>query len=223
MHSRWWLWGAGHQGNPFSYQQNSSSRGGAECLHSFDSDSSRSWARSQCCSYWQRPRPASSQPPRRIRRPRRRRRRATAPSSSPPTACGRTSSPGMRPRACCRRCRPSSRRASRRRGNGLLTQAPPNTGAGWYSLATGAWPGVHGSTNNTFHINGQPFGNRDRGLRPERPPGRVDRSVRRAGRPQGRPGRVGGRPQRDDPGPDDRLPVVLLRPRRRHELHRQGG
>lgn len=40
---------------------------------------------------------------------------------------------------------------------GLLTQAPPNTGAGWYSLATGAWPGVHGSTNNTFHINGQTF------------------------------------------------------------------
>ena len=43
---------------------------------------------------------------------------------------------------------------------GLLTQSPPNTGAGWYSLATGAWPGVHGSTNNTFHINGQPFVNR---------------------------------------------------------------
>ncbi len=45
-------------------------------------------------------------------------------------------------------------------GEGLLTQAPPNTGAGWYSLSTGAWPGVHGSTNNTFHVNGQPFGNR---------------------------------------------------------------
>ncbi|MBI4927236.1 MAG: alkaline phosphatase family protein, partial [Anaerolineae bacterium] len=44
--------------------------------------------------------------------------------------------------------------------NGLLTQSPPNTGAGWYTLATGAWPGVHGSTNNTFHINGQPFSNR---------------------------------------------------------------
>ena len=44
-------------------------------------------------------------------------------------------------------------------GNGLLTQAPPNTGSGWYTLATGAWPGVHGSTNNTFHVNGQPFGN----------------------------------------------------------------
>jgi 2',3'-cyclic-nucleotide 2'-phosphodiesterase (5'-nucleotidase family) len=40
---------------------------------------------------------------------------------------------------------------------GLLTQAPPNTGAGWFSLATGAWPGVTGSTNNTFHINGQPI------------------------------------------------------------------
>ena len=45
-------------------------------------------------------------------------------------------------------------------GNGLLTQAPPNTGAGWFTLATGAWPGVTGSTNNTFHINGQPFANR---------------------------------------------------------------
>ncbi len=45
-------------------------------------------------------------------------------------------------------------------GGGLLTQAPPNTGAGWYSLATGAWSGVHGSTNNTFHVNGKPFGTR---------------------------------------------------------------
>jgi 2',3'-cyclic-nucleotide 2'-phosphodiesterase (5'-nucleotidase family) len=45
-------------------------------------------------------------------------------------------------------------------GGGLLTQAPPNTGAGWYSLATGASPAITGSTNNTFHIVGQPFGNR---------------------------------------------------------------
>ena len=45
-------------------------------------------------------------------------------------------------------------------GNGMLTQAPPNTGAGWYTLATGAWPGVTGSTNNTFHKSGpnSPFG-----------------------------------------------------------------
>jgi 2',3'-cyclic-nucleotide 2'-phosphodiesterase (5'-nucleotidase family) len=44
--------------------------------------------------------------------------------------------------------------------HGMLTQAPPNTGAGWFSLATGAWPAVTGSTNNTFHVNGQPFANR---------------------------------------------------------------
>jgi len=50
--------------------------------------------------------------------------------------------------------------------NGLLTQAPPNTGAGWHTLATGAWPGVSGALNNTFHINGQPFGNRVGGLDP---------------------------------------------------------
>ena len=41
--------------------------------------------------------------------------------------------------------------------HGLITQAPTNTGAGWYTLATGAWPGVHGSTNNTFHRNGAAF------------------------------------------------------------------
>jgi 2',3'-cyclic-nucleotide 2'-phosphodiesterase (5'-nucleotidase family) len=51
------------------------------------------------------------------------------------------------------------RKGARASGNGLLTQAPPNTGAGWFTLSTGAWPGVHGSTNNTFHVNGQPFGN----------------------------------------------------------------
>jgi 2',3'-cyclic-nucleotide 2'-phosphodiesterase (5'-nucleotidase family) len=39
-------------------------------------------------------------------------------------------------------------------GHGLLTQAPPNTGAGWFTLTTGAWPAVHGSTNNTFSVNG---------------------------------------------------------------------
>ena len=49
------------------------------------------------------------------------------------------------------------RHGARASGNGLLTQAPPNTGAGWFTLATGAWPAVHGSTNNTFHINGRAF------------------------------------------------------------------
>lgn len=38
--------------------------------------------------------------------------------------------------------------------NGMMPQVPPNTGAGWYSLATGAFSGEHGSTNNTFHKSG---------------------------------------------------------------------
>ncbi|MGI8779126.1 MAG: 5'-nucleotidase C-terminal domain-containing protein [Solirubrobacteraceae bacterium] len=52
------------------------------------------------------------------------------------------------------------RRGARASDHGLLTQAPPNTGTGWFTLTTGAWPGVAGSTNNTFHVNGQPFANR---------------------------------------------------------------
>ena len=51
------------------------------------------------------------------------------------------------------------RKGAKASGNGLLTQAPPNTGAGWPTLATGAWPGTHGLTNNTFHVNGQAFSN----------------------------------------------------------------
>lgn len=41
--------------------------------------------------------------------------------------------------------------------NGLLPAFPPNTGVGWTSLVTGAWPGIHGSTNNTFHQTGTEF------------------------------------------------------------------
>jgi 2',3'-cyclic-nucleotide 2'-phosphodiesterase (5'-nucleotidase family) len=43
--------------------------------------------------------------------------------------------------------------------NGLKQGFPPNTGVGWYTLATGTWPGEHGSTNNTFHRTGDPFNN----------------------------------------------------------------
>lgn len=52
------------------------------------------------------------------------------------------------------------RHGAKASGSGLLTQAPPNTGAGWFTLTTGAWPAVHGSTNNTFHVNGQDFATR---------------------------------------------------------------
>jgi 2',3'-cyclic-nucleotide 2'-phosphodiesterase (5'-nucleotidase family) len=43
--------------------------------------------------------------------------------------------------------------------NGLKQGFPPNTGVGWYTLATGTWPGEHGSTNNTFHRTGDLFNN----------------------------------------------------------------
>ena len=79
---------------------------------------------------------------------------------------------------------------------GLLTQSPPNTGAGWNTLSTGAWPAMAGSTNNTFHVNGaavrQPHG----GVRRRRAAGRDARPGRRARRPEGRPDRVGRRAQR---------------------------
>jgi 2',3'-cyclic-nucleotide 2'-phosphodiesterase (5'-nucleotidase family) len=39
--------------------------------------------------------------------------------------------------------------------NGLKQAFPPNTGVGWYTLASGTWPGEHGSTNNTFHRTGE--------------------------------------------------------------------
>ena len=45
--------------------------------------------------------------------------------------------------------------------NGLVQAFPPNTGVGWYTLATGTWPGEHGSTNNTFFRTGESnFNNR---------------------------------------------------------------
>ncbi|HLF25994.1 MAG TPA: 5'-nucleotidase C-terminal domain-containing protein [Anaerolineae bacterium] len=44
-----------------------------------------------------------------------------------------------------------------RGNNGLVQAFPPNTGVGWYTLATGAYPGEHGSTNNTFFRAGEAF------------------------------------------------------------------
>jgi 2',3'-cyclic-nucleotide 2'-phosphodiesterase (5'-nucleotidase family)/predicted AlkP superfamily phosphohydrolase/phosphomutase len=39
--------------------------------------------------------------------------------------------------------------------NGLVQAFPPNTGVGWYTLATGTYPSEHGSINNTFHRIGE--------------------------------------------------------------------
>jgi 2',3'-cyclic-nucleotide 2'-phosphodiesterase (5'-nucleotidase family)/predicted AlkP superfamily phosphohydrolase/phosphomutase len=48
-----------------------------------------------------------------------------------------------------------------RGANGMTQAFPPNTGVGWYTMATGTYPGEHGSTNNTFHRVGEgQFNNR---------------------------------------------------------------
>ena len=45
--------------------------------------------------------------------------------------------------------------------NGMLQAFPPNTGVGWYTMATGTYPSEHGSTNNTYHRLGEAnFNNR---------------------------------------------------------------
>ena len=47
-----------------------------------------------------------------------------------------------------------------RGNNGMVQAFPPNTGVGWYTMMTGAYPGEHGSTNNTFFRGGDLFTNR---------------------------------------------------------------
>ena len=44
--------------------------------------------------------------------------------------------------------------------NGMVQAFPPNTGVGWYTMATGTYPSEHGSTNNTFFRAGDTFTNR---------------------------------------------------------------
>ena len=44
--------------------------------------------------------------------------------------------------------------------NGMLQAFPPNTGVGWFTMATGAYPADHGSTNNTYFRAGDAFTNR---------------------------------------------------------------
>ncbi len=105
--------------------------------------------------------------------------------------------------------------------NGLLTQAAPNTGAGWYTLATGAWPGVHGSTNNTFHINGQPFGNSTSAFSANVPQAESIAQAAERARQAGRTGRVLRRRPDGDRGADRRLPALPLGARRGDELHRR--
>lgn len=41
--------------------------------------------------------------------------------------------------------------------DGCLPALPTNTGAGWATLATGAWSGTSGALNNVFHLAGTPI------------------------------------------------------------------
>ena len=45
--------------------------------------------------------------------------------------------------------------AGMRGDNGMVQAFPPNTGVGWYTMATGTYPSEHGSTNNTYHRTGE--------------------------------------------------------------------
>lgn len=42
-----------------------------------------------------------------------------------------------------------------RGANGMVQAFPPNTGVGWYTMATGTYPSEHGSTNNTYFRQGE--------------------------------------------------------------------
>ena len=47
----------------------------------------------------------------------------------------------------------------------MVQAFPPNTGVGWYTMATGTYPSEHGSTNNTFFRGGDAFSEPDGVLR----------------------------------------------------------
>ena len=110
--------------------------------------------------------------------------------------------------------------------NGMLQAFPPNTGVGWYTMATGTYPSEHGSTNNTFHRTRRHVLEPDVVLGRRRSPGRHDRERRRTCRQEGCADRLGRRRSREHQRSDSRLHLVLLEPRRagrRCERGRAGG
>ena len=106
--------------------------------------------------------------------------------------------------------------------NGMLQAFPPNTGVGWYTMATGTYPSEHGSTNNTFFRSGRRVLQPDLVLGGRRAAGGHDRQRRRAGRQEGRADRLGRRRRREHQRPDGRLHELLLQPRRARRRRRPG-
>ena len=81
-----------------------------------------------------------------------------------------------------------------RGANGMLQGFPPNTGVGWYTMATGTYPGEHGSTNNTYHRTGEAnFNNRTSFSAAGTMQADTMPPPRRARRQEGRADRLGGR------------------------------
>ena len=76
--------------------------------------------------------------------------------------------------------------------NGMLQAFPPNTGVGWFTMATGTYPSEHGSTNNTFHRGGDSFAN-STSFSARHPAGRHDRQRGGARGQEGRADRLGRR------------------------------
>ena len=98
--------------------------------------------------------------------------------------------------------------------NGLKQAFPPNTGVGWYTLATGTWPGEHGSTNNTFHRTGEGnFNDRTSLGASILQADTIQQAAERDGQKVASVEWVGSRTH-NLAGPDDRLPQLLLDPRR---------
>ena len=99
--------------------------------------------------------------------------------------------------------------------NGLVQAFPPNTGVGWYTLATGTYPSEHGSTNNTFFRTGDSFNNRtaafsDGVLQADT----IAEAAERAGKKVVSVEWSGGIQDHDHPArPGGRLPQLLLEPR----------
>ena len=108
-------------------------------------------------------------------------------------------------------------------GGGLLTQAPPNTGAGWYSARDRRLAGRPASTNNTFHINGAPFTARTAAFDPGVLQAEsIAQAAERGGLKVAQMEWAGGR-NASIQGPTVDFRIVPLGPWRRDELHRRRG
>ena len=106
--------------------------------------------------------------------------------------------------------------------NGMLQAFPPNTGVGWYTMATGAYPAEHGSTNNTFFRAGDAFNNRTSfSAAGVLQADTIANAAERAGKKVAQIDWVGGVAGRH-PGPDRRLHQLLLEPRRARRRSRPG-